>query len=166
MKNLPEGNPAAVESSNDSHEWHTNPSLSLGGAGAALAVLLVALQINAGISNDDRICSVGLSASAFVLWLCSFCINFTSHSTANKNLQFAAIPLWKNTSLSVLCLAISLLGTAIFFLVWDANKAAAVIAFSLSVICTFLVLAYQRALKLHVPPAGSAKESSPPADSE
>lgn len=166
MKNLPEDNSNAAASSNNSREWHTNPSFSLGGAGAAVAVLLVALQINAGISNDDRICSIGLSASAFVLWLCSFCINFTSNTAADKSRQLTATSLWKNTSLAVLCLAISLLGTAIFFLVWDANKAAAVIAFSLSVICTFLVLAYQRALKRYVPPADSTKESSPPADSE
>ncbi|MCS4294106.1 cobalamin synthase [Comamonas sp. BIGb0152] len=122
MKNLPEDNPAAAASSNDSHDWHNSPAFSLGGAGAAVAVLLVALQINAGISNDDLIFSIGLASSAFVLWLCSFCINFTSHSAANKGRQLAATPRWKNTSLSVLCLAISLLGTAIFFLVGTPTK--------------------------------------------
>ena len=54
----------------DQHDWQKNGTLALSGAGASLAVLLVALQLCATKFTDLGLWAVILSGLAVPLWMC------------------------------------------------------------------------------------------------
>lgn len=151
--------------------WYENQSLCLGGAGASLAVLLVALQLAAGAksSSDAYGVAMAFSAIAMLLWLVLWQISDTYVFWGDEALPHSKRVRWISCGLAVICLAVGLLGASLVVLISVFSPVAALVTLVAVVAAVLFVFWHAHAVKVHVqsspqvnttPPDACAKPTS------
>ncbi|MDR2325472.1 MAG: hypothetical protein LBE51_08755 [Acidovorax sp.] len=130
-------------------------AICLGGAGASLATLLVALQLAAGRATDAHEIAIAFSGGAMLVWITLWLMNDAYVYWAEKGVECSQEKSWLNLRVTLFGLATGALLAALFHLILSASVIASCIFFVSALMLVALSVLHYRAVRrvaeLHSP---------------
>ena len=122
-------------------------AICLGGAGASLATLLVALQLAVGRATDDHEIAIASSGGAMLAWITLWLMNDAYVYWAERGVECSQEKSWHNIRVTLFSLALGALLAAIFHLIFLASVVAGCIFFVLGLMLVALSVLHYRVVR-------------------
>ena len=158
-KNLTEALDPVIERV-ERRQWQNNAVLSLGGAGASVAVLLVAFQLIASKSTQFRTLSMYFAAFAIPIWVCLWQMSDTTEFWGDHGLKVSARPLWAMLGVGLFSSGSVLLGLSLAALIAEVSSVSIWFLALLWVVVIVVVMTHAHAVKKNAPRSGTPPTSA------